>query len=317
MHNAAIIRFFNGKFLPEPRGWRRRNPGVSLLYCFVLVSVCSVAALGGCSIKQMGVRASLPMMEDGMEAMNRESDLDLAREAMPANLKMLEGMTYSDPDNDALRIYAAQGFHGYTFAFVESGDPERAKGLYDRCREHAAAALKPDALRQGYESMPLDELQSRLAKSGQSDVPALFWTATCWAKWINLNLDDVESVSQLGRAAAMMERVLELDETYFYAGPNIFFGVYYGARSPMLGGDFTKSEQHFDRARELTGGKMLMVDVIEAQFLDRQRLDQDAFHNRLVSVIDAPDDLLPEATLINLIAKQQAASLLEQEQEWF
>lgn len=282
-----------------------------------LISAMLLLALGGCSVKQMGVRASLPMLEDGVEAMNRESDLELARDAMPANLKMLEGMTYSDPGNDALRIQVAQGFHGYAFAFVEPEDPARAEALYIRCRDHAAATLKPDALRDGYLSMPLDQLQSLLQKTDESDVPGLFWTATCWGRWINLNLDDVENVAQLGRAAAMMERVLELDETYFYAGPHMFFGVYYGARSPMLGGNFSKSEQHFDKARELTGGKILMVDVIEAQYLDRQRLDQEAFHKRLTSVTNAPDDLLPEATLVNRIAKEQAASLLEMEQEWF
>jgi hypothetical protein len=282
-----------------------------------LISAIVLLALGGCSVKQMGVRASLPMLEDGVEAMNRESDLELARDAMPANLKMLEGMTYSDPGNDALRIQVAQGFHGYAFAFVEPEDPARAEALYTRCRDHAAATLKPDALRVGYLSMPLDQLQTLLQKTDKSDVPGLFWTATCWGRWINLNLDDVVNVAQLGRAAAMMERVLELDETYFYAGPHMFFGVYYGARSPMLGGNFSKSEQHFDRARALTGGKILMVDVIEAQYLDHQRLDQEAFHKRLTSVVNAPDDLLPEATLINQVAKEQATSLLEMEQEWF
>ena len=79
---------------------------------------------------QVAVRGSMPMMEGGVESMNRETDLELARRAMPANLKMLEGMIYTDPGNSELRIVAAQGFYGYALAFVESHEPERAAELY-------------------------------------------------------------------------------------------------------------------------------------------------------------------------------------------
>jgi hypothetical protein len=274
-------------------------------------------ALGGCSMGKMAVRGSMPMMEGGIESMNRETDLELARAAIPANLKMMEGMTVVDPDNAELRIRAANGFYGYAFAFVENEEPERAARLYQRCREHALAALRPASLADSLETVPIDELQHDLQKVDRSAVPALFWTASCWAKWIDLNRDDVHSISHLVRAAAMMQRVLELDEGYYYAGPHIFFGVYYGGRSPTLGGNFSRSAQHFTRARELTGGKLLLVDVFEAEYLDRQRLDQQGFHDKLTAVIAAPDDLFPDMAFANKVAKARARALLAREEEWF
>ncbi len=274
-------------------------------------------SLGGCSMAKVAVRGSMPMMEGGIESMNRETDLELARSAIPANLKMMEGMTFVDPDNGELRIRAAHGFYGYAFAFVEADEPERAARLYQRCREHALAAVRPASLADRLETAPVDELQGALQQADRSSVPALFWTASCWAKWIDLNRDDVQSISHLARAAAVMERVLELDEGFYHAGPHIFFGVYYGARSPTLGGNFSRSLQHFARARELTQGKLLLVDVFEAEYLDRQRLDRQAFHEKLTAVIAAPDDLFPAMAFANEVGKARARALLAREEEWF
>ena len=276
-----------------------------------------VPLLAGCSMSQMAVQGSMPLMEGGVESMNQETDLDLARSAIPANLKMIEGTTFADPGNKKLRIFAAQGFYGYAFAFIEAEDPERAAELYLRCREHAAVALSPPDFATTLETTPVSELPALLEKADESSVPGLFWLASCWAKWIDLNRDDMQSVSQLSRAAAVMERVLELDETFYYAGPHIFFGVYYGSRSPMLGGNFAVSEQHFARARELTENKLLLVDVFEAEYLDAQRLDRAAFHRKLSAVVEAPDNLLPEMAFANQVGKARARSLLAQEDKIF
>jgi hypothetical protein len=114
-----------------------------------------------------------------------------------------------------------------------------------------------------------------------------------------------------------MQRVLVLDEDYYYGGPHMFFGVYYGGRAPMFGGDYALSEQHFAQAREATTGKLLLVDVLHAEYLARQQMDRSAFHNRLTAVVEAADDLLPEMALANQVAKQRAHYLLSKEAEWF
>ena len=114
-----------------------------------------------------------------------------------------------------------------------------------------------------------------------------------------------------------MQRVIDLDDEFYFGSAHIFFGVYYGGRSPILGGDFSRSEAEFQRAAEINDNKLLIVNLLQAEFLDRQRLDQQAFHNRLVAIIDAPEDLYPEMALVNGIAKQRAALLLDYEDEWF
>ncbi|WP_158675459.1 TRAP transporter TatT component family protein [Thiohalobacter thiocyanaticus] len=283
----------------------------ALLALFVLMS-------GGCSMNQLVVRSSMGLMEESIRAMHRETDLELARAAMPANLKMLEGMIEADPGNARLRVHAAEGYYGYSFAFVEPDDPERAAGLYARCRDYGAAALARTGFDHDLTGTPLRELEQALQQTDSGQVPALFWTASCWAKHIDLNRDDPRSIARLGRAAALMQRVLELDPDYYHGGPHLFFGVYYGSRPPMLGGDPERSREHFEAARASSDDRLLLANVLQAEFLDRQLMDRDAFHERLTGVLDtAVADGPSQLAFINQVARERARWLLTHEDEWF
>lgn len=278
----------------------------------------AVAVLSsGCSMGRMVARSTVSVLDGGVEAMFHESDLQLAQAAMPANLKLIEGLIYEDPGNLELREYAAQGFYGYTFGFVEDFDRQRASALYSRCFDHALHGLDILGLQVDVRSASESDLEKQLSQLGSSAVPSLTWGASCWAKFIDLNRDDPARVADLTRAAALMDRALELDEAYFHGSPHLFFGVYYSSRPPMFGGDYVKAEQHFDKARSLSGGQNFLVDVLQAQFLDRQTLDEQAFHERLTRVVNGDASENPELTLQNRISQQKAKALLAKEEEWF
>lgn len=292
-------------------------PGHETLWGRAAVLLSLALLAGGCTTGQLVVRGAMPLMDGGLEAMNRETDLELARSAIPATLKMLEGMALEDPGNVTLRLYAAQGFYGYSYSFVELDDPARAATLYTRCLDHAEAALHRQGFAADLEEAPQAALGSALAAAGARQVPALFWAASCMAKRTDVDRTDPRSIAQLTRAASIMGRVLALDENYYYGGPHLFFGVYFGGRAPMLGGDPVKAAHHFDQARAASDGRLLIADVLQAEFLARQLLDRQGFHDRLTAVLAAPDDLFPEMALVNQVAKARARQLLRQESEWF
>lgn len=122
--------------------------------------------------------------------MNRETDLELARASIPANLKMIEALLLADPGNAAYRVQAAMGFYGYALGFVESGARDRAAALYGRARDHVLLALDRAGMSQATLMGDVAELERALAKLDARAVPALFWTASTWEKWIELQLDD-------------------------------------------------------------------------------------------------------------------------------
>ena len=274
------------------------------------------AVISGCSMDKMLVRSSIPLIEGGIHALNQEADLQLAEDAMPANLNMLEGMIRIDPENDTLRVYAAQAYYGLGYGFNEDHRPKRAINFYLRGLKHGLRALAIN----GYKNIrtsSMAELEAMLKQTDDDDVGALFWAASNWAKWIDQNRDKSESLIELPKPTALMQRVLELDETFYYGGAHMYFGVFYGGRAPMFGGDFKKSEAHFDRAREITHGDLLVADLLQAQYLSRQKLDRKDFHKRLTKIIEAPEDLYPDLTLLNQISKRKARLLLKEEAKWF
>lgn len=287
-----------------------------LLRIPAFTSLAMIALLSGCSTSQLVARGATPLIDNGVTAMNRESDLELARASIPANLKMLEALLLADPDNTAFRVQAATGFYGYALGFVEADDPARAVQLYRRAREHALVALDHAGISQATLTGDMTTLDQALAKLDASAVPALFWTASTWGKWIELQLDDPARLAELPRVEALMQRVLTLDETYYYGGAHVFFGAYYGGRAPMFGGDFSRAAKHFDRAAAINQNQLLLVEVYRARYLLRQMGEREAFHVTLSRVLNAEINR-PDFNLANALAKKQATALLAQEGDLF
>lgn len=283
----------------------------------LLVAPALTLVLTACSIGPMAVRASLPIMDGGLAAMNRETDLTLAGMAIPANIKMLEGMIEIEASNPILLTYAAQGLYAYAYGFVEGGDSARASALYLRGLRYAERGLQLAGLKVDLMHSRQEDLEQAVSRLGKGAVPELFWGASNLARWVYLNRSDPQAIAHIGRARALMERVLQLDDTYYYGGAHLFFGVYYGSLSPMFGGDYERSRRHFSLATGITQGKLLMVDVLYAESLARQTLDRKAFHEKLTAVVQAPIDLFPEMALANRIAQDKAQHLLDKEKEWF
>src|SRR5258708_7249377 len=123
-----------------------------------VLAAAAAALLAGCSaVNHVAVLSTADIMTLGRVATLEEPDYQLAREAMPAQLKLLETLIVSEPANRDLRRLAAEGFGGAAFIFVEDADPARAKGFYLRGRDHALAALGLKSRFAGLANKTLDD----------------------------------------------------------------------------------------------------------------------------------------------------------------
>ena len=170
-----------------------------------------------------------------MAALYEESDLDLAEQAIASDLKLLEGLIKSDPKNDKFLLLACQGFGSYALGFVEDTHPDRAQLFYLRGRDYGLKILNKNQDFNLAMNGSIDQLESALKKFNKKDVPTLFWTANNWASWINLNFTDPQALADLPKVQSIMQRVIDLDESYFYGGAHLFFGTIYAVRPPILG----------------------------------------------------------------------------------
>ena len=285
---------------------------ISIFFLLFLLSLSSACFPG----KKMAVVSVGSLLEEVAKASSRQSDLKIIREGMPAYLMLMDGMIEAWPKNEQLLIAAAQGYSSFASAFIEEQDKEHAKALYGKARQYALKSLEERGFKEPLES-PLDDFREGLKGLGKKDVPYLFWTATCWASWISLNLDSMEAMAQLPRVELMMKKVLELDEGFYYGGPHLFMGIWFASRPKSFGGDLKKSQDHFRRAFDLGKGNFLMAYVYYASFYARQAMDKDLFISTLQRVLEAPADVPPDLTLLNTVAKKRAGELLTHVEEFF
>ena len=115
----------------------------------------------------------------------------------------------------------------------------------------------------------------------------------------------------------MMKRALQLNESYYFSGAHIFFGVLYGSLPPMFGGKPDRSEYHFKKALDLTQRKFLIAHVLYAKSYAIQTQNKTLFERLLKQVLDSPADILPSQRLANELAKKRAQKLLQNVDEYF
>jgi len=284
--------------------------GISLLLCIVLGSSACLPS------KKWTVAATAILLEGVAQASYKQSDLKMIREGMPAYLLLMDGMIEKWPDNEELLIAAAQGYSSFASTFLEEQDKEYAKVLLEKGRSYALRSLEKRGLK-GPLQRPFDDFKEGLRALGKKDVPYLFWSATCWANWISLNLDSMEAMAELPRVEEMMKRVIELDEGFYYGGPHLFMGIWFASRPKIAGGDLKKSQEHFLKAMDLGQGKFLMAYVYYANYYARKMEDKDLFTSTLQKVLETPVETSPDLVLLNTVAKKQAKELLSHVGEYF
>jgi hypothetical protein len=251
-----------------------------------------------------------PLMAKMNDAVNRHTDVELVKAALPAALLQLDGFIEASPDNTMLLVKAAEGYNGYSFIFVEDKDPERAMRLYYRAFEYASRVLKQkEKFAEAFDGSE-EAFSASLDVFDKEDVPALFWTASSWLSWVGLNVDDPEIFLALPKIKAMLHRSIELDEAYKYGMAHTVLGALYATRPVAFGGKPEKSKAEFDRAFEISQRKLLLFQLMFARYYAYQIQDRELFVVTLNEVVNAPDDLLPAMGFANAAAKKKAKMLL-------
>ena len=273
----------------------------------VVVLTIAVQMVLSCSLGSLSVRLSSVFIENRMASLNRETDLKKVRLEFPENIRQLESLLAMDTSNKALHIYLAQAYYSYAFAFIEDREPQQAVALYFKAYQHALQVLEIDGLSAPVLSGRTAELRAQVGELPAESLAGLYWSALSWAKLIETQQPNLLLLTQLHKAAILMERVLQLDDTYHYAGPHLFFAVYYASSSGFSGENTKRARNHFERARKFNQSRSLMVDFLQIKYLGQEDNNKAP---GLRKIIDAPDDLFPEQALMNAVAKFKASRLL-------
>lgn len=282
----------------------------------IAIVLALALTVSGC-VQTLAIRTVGGIMEYGFEAFNEEADLEIAREGLSGNLKLLEALIKGDPKNETLLLFAAQGYSAYAMAFVEDDSVERARPLYLRAREYAFRILDQKMDLRTALAGDLDGLRAAVATLSDDDVPAVFWAAFSWGAFINISRTDLSAMGDLSKVDVLMDFVLKRQPSYYYGGADAYFGSIQGTVPAVLGGRPDLSKQYFERSMSYSQGRFLIVPVMFAKTYCVQVQDRELFEKLLTGVLDASLEDMPEARLPNAMAKKKAERLLSQADELF
>ncbi len=297
-------------------------------YC---LSICVAVAMTGCGkfIEKRAAESTYSVMVRSKKAVQRADDVELARAAAPGGLVQLEAFHLAYPFHKGFVGLLAEGYCQYASGFLRDdwevsvlandGKAERLQKrtlrLLDRCigyglqllgkRWQTAHASSPDAM------APL------IKKAKKSHIAGMTWVAIGLSTAIGMNPFDVSRAQYLGVAQQLLDRIIALDAGHQDATAHVIRGAIDSSRPAIIGGNPAAGLRHFERARALTKGSSLMIDVVLARTYAVATKNRALFRKTLNAVLTADVSKWPDRRLTNEMAIAKARVYLAAEAKLF
>jgi predicted anti-sigma-YlaC factor YlaD len=295
----------------------------------VLLVILSSLFWQGCSVRRYAINTLADALSQSGKTFSSDDDPELVRGALPFSLKLVESLLAESPKHEGLLLAACQGFTQYSYAFIQQDADEiegkdlsaanvlraRARRLYLRARNYGLRGL--DLKYVNFEKRLRSDPKTAAEKVGVSDVPLLYWTASSWGAAIALSKDDPELIADLPFVEALIDRAFQLKEDFDHGAIHTFLITFEGSRQGVKGDATVRSRTHFQRAMELSSGKLAspLVSFVEAVSIGRQ--DKAEFQSLLGQALKVDANANPEWLLQNLVMQRRARWLLSRMDELF
>jgi len=277
---------------------------------FLLALVLSISACG-----QLIANAKQEFAEDLSATVLEFDDPETIKKGLPAYLILMSSMIKGDPENPDLLESGAKLYGAYASGFADS--EESKKALANRAFEYASRAMCiRDERFCDVKSMSYFEFEKLLASLEKPQAEHLLVFISSWAGVIEANSSDWNAVAELPKVKAGILCVLEIDETVSNGNAHLYMAVMESLLPPTLGGKPELAKKHFDRAIEVSNGTNQMAKVLYAEKYARMLFDRELHDELLQQVIDA-DTGPQDQILINTLARQRAAELLLDGDDYF
>ncbi len=299
----------------------------------VYVLLVGLALAGSsCSLKRMAITqvANALSAPGGSTVFTGDNDPELVGDALPFAIKMYESLMDALPRHRGIRLRTGSLYVIYANAFLQTPAQmltvaeyqkqefalKRAKNLYLRGRDILLAALEQryPGLQKALQAKRYGPLLRRMRPD---DVPFLYWAGAGWLGAYAIDPFDMELGLRLPAAAALMNRVRELDERFGDGAIHDFYVLYYGSLPTYMGGDFAKARVHFRRALELSGGKTTSPYLSLATTVCIKEQNLDEFKSLMNKVLQVNPDADPANRLLNTINQRKARWYLEHLEDFF
>ncbi len=284
-----------------------------------LLSLSSV----GCSLNRIAVNKIGNALAKGGDTYASDDDPELIKAATPFTLKLMESLLDQSPKHRGLLLATSSGFTRFAYAFVHQEADEledidleaatagwaRAARLYLRARDYGLRGLEVE--HEGFVELLRCDVEAAMAMTNLKNVPQLYWTGVSWAAAISLSKDDTDLIGDIPVAEALIDRALELDESFESGAIHVFLITYEMSRQGGTGEPAARARHHFERAMALTDGQLAQPLVSLAEVVAVQEQNREEFEALLHRALAIDPDERPEWRMNNLVSQRRARWLLE------
>lgn len=299
------------------------------VYLSVLLTVLF---FNGCSIKKMAMNtvANALTGDSSSTVFTGDNDPELVGAALPFAIKMYESLLASNHTHRGLQLTTGSLYVMYANAFIhtpasmlpdaESQTQEfmykRAKNLYIRGRDIILNGL--ELKHKGFKAL-LEKRQFKeaLAPFKKQDASMLYWAGAGWMGAFAIDPFDMDFGVTLPGAAALIEKVLELDPNFGKGDIHNFYILYYGSLPEYMGGSYEKARKHFQLAVQATGGKSAAPYLSLATTVSIADQNVSEFTELLNKALAINPDENLETRLVNTLDQRKARWFLEHVDDFF
>ena len=182
----------------------------------------------------------------------------------------------------------------------------RARRLFIRAFGYCVRGLERSY--PGFGQMLLTDARAAVArvtpKDVERDVPWLYWTAASLGLAVSMSQGDAAMIARLPDVHILLERALELDESWDDGALHEFAITLAGASTGEL--DVALIREHYDRAVELSGDTSASIHIAYAEAVSVAQQDGTEFRAMLDRALAVDPDATPENRLVNLLAHRRA-----------
>ena len=284
----------------------------------------------GCSVRRVAVNKLGNALAGSGATFASDDDPQLIRDAVPFSLKLMESLLAESPRHRGLLLAACRGFTQYAYAFVQEDADEvegrdvaaanvlraRARRMYLRARDYGLRGL---ALKHPGFDIALRQNPQQAVRQIRSisQAPLLYWTAASWGAAISASKDAPELLAEQPVVEALIDRALQLDDEFNAGAIHGFLVSYEPSRQGVRGDSAARSRIHFEKAIELSGGKLASPYVSLAETVSVSKQDRAEFQSLLQKALAINPDVNPESRLENLVMQRRAKWLLSRVDELF
>ena len=250
------------------------------------------------------------------DAVLNQEDPKIVRDGAPAYLLLLDSLVAGNPENPVILSSASDLYSSYSAIFVN--DANRSKILSERALKYSKKALcisYEDSC--NWDDYSFDDFNLSLDDFDMKYSDLLLTYSTSYLVYIRSHSNDWNAIARLPYIESALEYYVEKNpETENIDSVYTYLGILSTLLPPALGGDYEKGKRYFENAIEFSGDQNLSAKVEYALSYARPLYDRE-LHDKLLQEVISSNPEKKNYTLLNVIAKEQASSMLEDADEYF